>query len=100
MRVSCGQFTPTKADWRKQAITLIWAREATNALPLGSVRKGITLMKPIGERILYCLSYTAVLSYFLPCASVPLVVTVRLLPSAATTTWAVRTILPPFFDVT
>src|SRR5207253_10780924 len=32
--------------------------------------------------IIHCLSYTAVLLNFLPCASVPLVVTVRLLPSA------------------
>ena len=49
---------------------------------------------------LYCLSYTAVLLYFLPLASVPLTATVRLLPSAATTTWAVRVTLPPFFDST
>jgi hypothetical protein len=68
----------------------------TNALPFRSERKGITTM----AMILYCLSYTTVLLYFLPCASVPLTVTVRLLPSAATTTWAVRTTLPPFFDVT
>ena len=31
-------------------------------------------------RIHYCFSYTAVLLNFLPCESVPLVVTVRLLP--------------------
>src|SRR5256886_4315268 len=36
--------------------------------------------------IIHCLSYTAVLLNFLPCGSVPLVVTVRLLPSADTTT--------------
>jgi hypothetical protein len=34
---------------------------------------------------LYCLSYTAVLVYFLPLESVPLRVTVRVLPSADTT---------------
>ena len=34
----------------------------------------------------YCLSYTAVAVIFLPWASVPLVVTVRDFPSAATTT--------------
>ena len=49
-----------------------------------------------GKDDVYCLSYTAVLVNFLPFASVPLECTVRLLPSAATTTRAVFTTCVPF----
>jgi hypothetical protein len=45
-----------------------------------------TLVPPNRESGRYCLSYTAVLPIFLPVASVPFVRTVRLLPSADTTT--------------
>ena len=48
----------------------------------------------------YCLSYTETLVYLLPVESVPWVVTVRLLPSGAITTCAVKTTFPPFFDTT
>src|SRR2546423_15024483 len=48
----------------------------------------------------YCFSYTVVLLYFLPFASVPLTVTVRVLPSGASTTCATRTTFDPFFEVT
>jgi hypothetical protein len=45
---------------------------------------------------LYCLSYTSFLLTLWPFASVPLVVTVRLLPSADTTIRPLVIILPPF----
>src|SRR6266542_5487577 len=47
----------------------------------------------------YCLSYTAVLLNFLPCGSVPLVVTVRLLPLADVTIRPVTVTFPPFLNV-
>src|SRR5262249_60864715 len=47
----------------------------------------------------YCLSYTAVLVTFFPFESVPLVVTVRLLPSAETTMRPVVVTLPPFLTL-
>ncbi len=47
----------------------------------------------------YCLSYTSVLVNFLPWASVPLEVTVRLLPSSDTTILPVVVIFVPFFTV-
>src|SRR5438093_346658 len=49
--------------------------------------------------IIHCLSYTAVLVNFLPVGSVPLTVTVRLLPSAATTTRPLVVTLPPFLTL-
>ena len=45
----------------------------------------------------YCLSYTAALVTLLPFASVPLAVTVRVLPSADRTIRAVVVTLPSFF---
>jgi len=48
---------------------------------------------------LYCLSYTAVLVYFLPFESVPVMVTVRVLPSADTTPRPLIVILSPFLLV-
>ena len=45
----------------------------------------------------YCCSYTAVLMYFLPRASVPYEVTVRLLPSSDTTILPVVVTVVPFF---
>ena len=45
----------------------------------------------------YCWSYTAVLLYFLPWASVPCEVTVRLLPSSDTTILPVVVTFVPFF---
>src|ERR1019366_1802074 len=51
------------------------------------------------ERFRYCLSYTVVLLNFLPCGSVPLVVTVRVLPSADTTTRPVIVTSPVFLTV-
>ena len=45
----------------------------------------------------YCWSYTAVLVYFLPWASVPCEVTVRLLPSSDTTILPVVVTVVPFF---
>jgi hypothetical protein len=47
----------------------------------------------------YCLSYTSTLSTFLPAASVPVVVVVRVLPSADTTVVNVWTGFPPSFRV-
>src|SRR5262249_44582096 len=47
----------------------------------------------------YCLSKKAMLEIFLPFASVPLVVTVRLLPSAATAMRPLMVTLPPFLTV-
>jgi len=44
----------------------------------------------------YCLSYTEVLVNFLPFGSVPLTVTVRLLPSAETTMRPLMVTLPSF----
>src|SRR5438093_13706692 len=51
------------------------------------------------ERSRYCLSYTAVFLNSLPCGSVPLVVTVRLLPSADTTIRPLTVTLPSFLTV-
>src|SRR5437764_14533210 len=45
----------------------------------------------------YCFSYTAMLVNFLPLESVPVVVTVRLLPSPDTTIRPLMVISPPFF---
>ena len=47
----------------------------------------------------YCWSYTAVLLRFLPWASVPRVVTVRLFPSSDTTILPVVVTFVPFFTV-
>ena len=44
----------------------------------------------------YCFSYTATLLIFWPCGLVPVVVTVRVLPSAATTFFWLVVTLPPF----
>src|SRR6266436_3182458 len=52
-----------------------------------------------GRLSFYCLSYTAVLLTFLPAESVPLVLTVRVLPSADTTIRPVVTTLPSFLPV-
>ena len=65
--------------------------KALNALPFGSERSG----RASG----YCLSYTAVLVNFLPFESVPLTVTVRLLPSADTATRRLAVTLPPFLTL-
>jgi hypothetical protein len=62
---------------------------STNALLPRIERKGISIES-------YCLSYTAVLLIFLPCGSVPLVVTVRVLLSGDTTMRPLVVILPPF----
>src|SRR6202521_721567 len=53
----------------------------------------------LGERSRYCLSYTEIFLTFLPAGSVPLVVTVRVLPSADTTIRPVTVTFPPFFAV-
>src|SRR4029077_18038134 len=53
-----------------------------------------------GENSAHCLSYTAVLVTFFPFASVRVVVTVRLLPSAETTMRPVIVVFPPFFTLT
>ena len=50
-------------------------------------------------RSLYCLSYTAVLVNFLPFESVPVMVTVRVLPSADTTARPLIVTLSPFLLV-
>ena len=47
----------------------------------------------------YCLSYTATFFTVLPCGSVAVVVTVRVLPSADTTIRPVRVTFPPFLLV-
>jgi hypothetical protein len=54
---------------------------ATNALPFGTERKGITVTgSSLREHSRYCLSYTEVFLIFLPYGSVPLAVAVRVLP--------------------
>src|SRR5438093_3083915 len=63
-----------------------------------SVRASDLLIFP-KPGIIHCLSYTAVLANFLPFESVPLTVTVRLLPSAATTTRPVMVTLLSFLLV-
>lgn len=47
----------------------------------------------------YCLLNTAIVFTVLPCESVPVWVTVRVLPSPDTTTFAVTVTFPPFFQV-
>src|SRR5207247_1138577 len=72
-----------------------------NPIPV-QVRSPVTFKQFLSAvllRIHYCFSYTAVLLNFLPCESVPLVVTVRLLPSADTTTRPLVVILPPFLTL-
>src|SRR5215470_7081873 len=54
----------------------------------------------ISSKTDYCLSYTAVLLVFIPFASVPCIVTVRVFPSADRTMRPLSMILPPFFTVT
>ena len=49
--------------------------------------------------LFYCLSYTAVLVNFLPFGSVPVMVTVRVLPSADTTARPLIVTLSPFLLV-
>src|SRR5260370_10139761 len=53
----------------------------------------------LGKRPFYCLSYTEMFVNFLPSESVPLVVTVRVLPSADTRIWPLSVTFPPFFAV-
>src|SRR5229473_5241836 len=48
----------------------------------------------------YCLSYTETFLNFLPCGSVPLVVTVRVLPSADTKIRPLTVTFPSFLTVT
>ena len=71
----------------------------TNALPLRTEREGITVTSAPRERSRYCLSYTAIVLNFLPCGSVPRVVTVRVLPSADTAIRPVTVTFPPFLTV-
>ncbi|SRR6266851_1174789 len=98
--------TMITGDWEAHPLKTAkgWATDQPSSgtmIRTDAMRQGSpTLQSTKGGIACYCLSYTAVLLYFLPCASVPLIVTVRLLPSAATTTWAVRTTSPPFLDVT
>jgi len=63
------------------------------------IKLPINSATPMPESFRYCLSYTAVLLTFLPFASVPLKVTVRLLPSAETTTLPLIVVFPPFLLV-
>ncbi len=67
--------------------------------PAGSRREGITVTSNPRKRSGYCLSYTAMLLNFLPSASVPLVVTVRVLPSADSTIRPVTVTFPSFLIV-
>lgn len=69
-----------------------------NTLPSRTERKGIT-SRALIEGSIYCLSYTAVLLTFLPCASVPVVLTVRVLPSAETDMRPLTVSLPSFLTV-
>src|SRR6202795_4915644 len=63
---------------------------------LGTERKGITVTVSRGKMSRYCLSYTEIFLNFLPAESVPLVVTVRVLPSAEITIWPLSATFPPF----
>src|SRR5262245_52096816 len=76
-------FLPRAAAWRIRSV---------QSAAMGG-RDG-----PSGQ-VVHCLSYTAVLFTFLPFGSVPLVVTVRLLPSAETTTRPVTVAFPSFLTV-
>ena len=60
--------------------------------------EGTAVVGVIGAA-LYCLSYTAVLVNFLPLESVPVRVTVRVLPSADTTPRPLIVTLSPFLFV-
>jgi len=59
----------------------------------------LTRNNSLVQRSGYCWSYTAVLVNFLPWASVPRVVTVRLFPSSDTTILPVIVTIVPFFAV-
>jgi len=67
---------------------------ARTEVPIGSGLNAERVARQ-AEGFPYCLSYTAVLLTFLPDASVPDTVTVRLLPSAATTILPLIVTLPP-----
>ena len=68
------------------------------ALPLKFEREGIAVA--VGFLVFrYCLSYTPVLLIFFPPASVAVVVTVRVFPSADMTTRPVMVTFPPFVAV-
>jgi hypothetical protein len=82
--------------------TTVEGRTATpNSLRRCQMEKGRRKSRPLGLNVVvrYCFSYTAVLLTLLPFASVPLVVTVRLLPSADTVIRPVIVTLPPFLMV-
>src|SRR5256885_10826297 len=82
-------------------IRSIVCSQAGRAPPFRTERKGTTLLITVifRERSHYCLSYTAMLLIFLPFESVPVTVTVRLLPSADTTIRPVAVTLPSFLAV-
>src|SRR5205807_2304148 len=59
----------------------------------------VTQPSCLPTRTHHCLSYTAVLLTFFPLASVPLITTVRVLPSAAIVILPVRVTFPSFLFV-
>jgi len=74
-------------------------QNTTELMPFRPERaKGIALASVSGG-CLYCLSYTAVLVNFVPFESVPVMVTVRVLPSADTTPRPLIVTLSPFLLV-
>jgi len=80
LAVPLALFEERTAPNREKSGSLLFA----NALPLRTEREASLLLSP-RQRSRYCLSYTETFVNFLPSGSVPLVVTVRVLPSADTT---------------
>src|SRR2546430_16296546 len=82
----CGRNRFCNVCGKRDALLIRFSRRAWVA------RGGLT-------KLSYCLSYTAVFLTFFPFGSVPLVLTVRVLPSADTTILPVTVVLPSFFPV-
>src|SRR6266849_3442542 len=97
---SCRRPTQAIAsEARQQPEVLTTSPQKSNPAPpteTGAEGHECCRSKP---EIIYCLSYTEVLWNSLPVGSVPLTVTVRLLPSAETTMRPVAIPLSPFLTV-
>ena len=74
-----------------------WGEESRSLVKPHTVLPRIVAASRVIGR--YCLSYAAFSLDFLPCSSEPCAVTMRDLPSAATTMRPVMVVLPSFFTV-
>jgi hypothetical protein len=100
----------SKRDWARRSASASNAEQTTICFsvkpwlsnkcpPVRNRAEGHHYYTHLSRETSYCLSYTEVLSNFLPCGLVPLAVAVRILPSADTTTRPVIVTFPPFLIV-